>query len=243
MRTEIILQHGWGFDGTIWQDWCHELEQLPDCEVSIGERGYYGRPLACPEFSQKAEARILITHSLGLHLVPQETLKKANALIMLGGFLRFHPSEQLAGKRSKRVTKAMLEKLKDAPDTVLADFMNNCYSDRPAQTPLLLESIQDKERLESDLRLLDTCDMESELLQPIPSIMIMHGWVDAIVPYSNAIIMHQLFPGSKLISFREAGHALPFSHANECVFAIKHFLTDVLHAIGEASPAKTTQTR
>lgn len=243
MRTEIILQHGWGFDGTVWDDWSRALSQMPDTTVQIGERGYYGRPASEPAFTSNSEARILITHSLGLHLVPRETVKQAHALITISGFLHFHPPEQLAGKRSKRVIKAMVEKLQTAPDAVLSDFMNNCYSDRPVQTPLFLESVQNKQQLDSDLRVLDTCTMEPEVLQNIPSLLIMHGWVDAVVPYNNAINMHEILEGSKLISFRDAGHALPFSHADECVFAVKNFLVDALHTIDESNPTHITQTR
>jgi pimeloyl-[acyl-carrier protein] methyl ester esterase len=125
--AEIILEHGWAFDGQIWSAWLPVLERAGVC-VTVGERGYFGATPIDPRFTDQAQTRVIVAHSLGLHLLDPQVLASAHALLIVSGFLEFHPEDPMERRRSQRVIKTMLTKFQQAPDAVLADFWKNAYA-------------------------------------------------------------------------------------------------------------------
>src|SRR5581483_6899587 len=126
MRAEVILQHGWGFDGQSFLRWLPYLAG-DNVAVRVGERGYFGGTHVSPMFSTVEGYKVVIAHSLGLHLVSPEAINAADSVVLIGAFAHFHPEDTLGNKRSKRVIKSMREKLAVQPHSVLRDFVRNCY--------------------------------------------------------------------------------------------------------------------
>jgi pimeloyl-ACP methyl ester carboxylesterase len=211
MRTEVILQHGWGFDGSIWRQWA-ELLRADGAVVHIGERGYFEAPPTIPLFSRLAERRIAIVHSLGLHLLSKQALTTATTIVIFNGFLEFHPTEPTAAKRSRRILKSMRDKFAEAPAEVLLQFMANCYAPQPA--PLQIDCHMDVQLLADDLELLDENRLDRSLLAG-KRLCVIHGQHDAIVPPSVA---HAIAPRVHLLP---GGHALPFTQMDACVDLVR----------------------
>jgi pimeloyl-[acyl-carrier protein] methyl ester esterase len=162
--TEIILQHGWGFDSTAWNGWVPALERK--AKVIVGERGYYGLPATTPKFSAAATEKIVVAHSLGLHLIETEVLAQADAVLLLGGFLHFHPTDEVGKKRSQRVISRMRIKLNLDEAAVVNEFWQNAYKPEFATNHLLPAPQIDTEALLRDLDLLDTSKIEPADMAP-----------------------------------------------------------------------------
>jgi hypothetical protein len=228
MPTEIIFQHGFGFDSSCFRSW-EPLSERSSKEFicHFGERGYFGRPFCQPAFTQDAgNTRVIVSHSLGLHLLSQEAIAAADLIVVVSGFFRFHPQEQPGRRRSQRIIQAMLQKLKTSPQTVLADFCRNCYG-LPPSSPVVLPALNITEsaaaNLIDDLELLDKSDLDPKLLND-KRVVFIHGTQDSIVARERAAEAQQLTAGSQIYVIDGAQHALPFSHAASCWLILRQHL-------------------
>ncbi len=118
---EIILQHGWAFDRSCFAGWMPHLGENPDCEILVQtpDRGYFGEVKLVKPFSNAQSVKIVVAHSFGLHLIPQEILQSADLLVLASTFSHFHGGSRLAQKRSARTVRLMLKRLHDFPMDVL----------------------------------------------------------------------------------------------------------------------------
>jgi pimeloyl-[acyl-carrier protein] methyl ester esterase len=240
MRVEIILQHGWGFDSRVWNSWIPQLCALTRTViVHTGERGYYGAPALAPTFVDSKSYKVVVAHSLGFHLLRPEVLAEANAIYLLAGFLSFHPEDQLSNKRSKRITRAMREKLCQNPNAVLRDFLKLCYasnkdlSNRENAVPLCTvasEEFVDKQRLLEDLDILDHNDLLSEAatIKEDATLCLFHGTADRVVSPDKSIEIATVLHNAKLVLLENATHALPTTHSALCVETLKNSLINKL---------------
>jgi pimeloyl-[acyl-carrier protein] methyl ester esterase len=206
---EAIAYHGWGYDHTCWDVWQSRVV-AQTISFAVCDRGYFGEP-AAPQFSEDG-LKLLLVHSFGLHLCPVEQLQTADALIIFSSFLTFHPTEERAKRRSQRVLQRMVDGFKVNPGEVLTAFKTN--SDDPVQTsPRVLNAAL----LLQDLENLGVSRLDPQVLQSIPTIMIFHGTGDRIVPVSQGQELARELPAHTVyIEIPEAGHALPFTHQQEC---------------------------
>jgi pimeloyl-ACP methyl ester carboxylesterase len=233
MRTEVILQHGWAFDSRAWWQWLAPMHSA-GADVLLGERGYFGGTQFSPKFSSNAEMRIIVAHSLGLHMLDDVCLRNADVILSIGSFLQFHPEQPLDRKRSQRVMRMMLDKFRVAPYEVLQQFLANTYYPASETMPVSYpHSHLDVDRLFEDLRFLDRTVLDPELLRG-KQLIIAHGAHDKIVPVTAAAAMIEALPESVFYLFTEAGHALSLTHAPECL----HLLTNLMAPSG-LSPAAT----
>src|SRR6185437_1041079 len=109
-----------------WWQWLAPLHAA-GADVLLGERGYFGGTPFSPRFSSDAHLRVIVAHSLGLHMLDDDCLRDADVILSIGGFLQFHPDQPLDRKRSQRVMRMMLEKFRVAPYEVLQQFLANSY--------------------------------------------------------------------------------------------------------------------
>lgn len=232
MRIELILQHGWGFDSRVWNGWLGQLNDL--CETTIfhvGERGYYGAEPFYPAFIDKQSFKVIICHSIGMHLLNPELLQQADAICLVSSFLQFHPLDQLSHRRSKRVVRAMKEKLQTTPYIVLRDFLKLCYSTDDGLPMLPLATIPaeehlDRQRLLDDLELLD----ESNLLDAFSEVRdnamfcLFHGTDDQVVSPDKSVELAGMLSQSQIFLVENGGHALPTTHTAYCVETLKESL-------------------
>ena len=231
---EIILQHGWGFDGGAWNGWRSHLAATPEYELTVhcAERGYFGCHKFQPEFSSAAGRKVLIAHSSGLHFVPPAVLAQADLLVVVSSFAKFHGGDALEQRRSRRSLQIMLDKFAISPLSVLDDFYCKCY--HPLLTSqLLLRRATDLEcldlkGLQDDLQLLDSCVFDPVTVAAAKQVLILHGEVDKIVNFERSVELQQLLPNSTLIMFEGVGHALPFTHVAPCWLSIRNALRSIL---------------
>lgn len=230
-KTELILQHGWGFQASAWDPWYEHL--LKWSTVGTIDRGYFNSPQSITGFAADANFRILVTHSLGLHLCADSLLRQSDLLVIISGFQEIHPEDESLRLRSQKVLKRMKEKLLTSPKEVLHDFYCNCYqgglqitTEEIATAAMLGNQLQqlpgdlDLDLLLADFERLDRGVMDIEALKSVKHILILHGESDKIVPVEKSQSLKSQLPNARLITLGQAGHALPFTHSTWCWQAI-----------------------
>lgn len=212
-KSEVIAFHGWGFDASCWDSWKKDLGD--DIEFSTFERGYFGAVERNPVFSETEGAKILMCHSFGLHQCPNILFEETDMLVIFNGFMQFHPVAAQYRRRSKLVLKQMMNKLQGEARRVLNEFYSNSYYPlEPAEMPS--GEINDELLLE-DLERLNTHVLEVSYLKSIHKICILHGFNDAVVHRRKGRAIYEHFPEqAKYFEIKNAGHALPFTHLQQC---------------------------
>lgn len=218
-NIRFYFQHGWAHVKEDWDEWKPRI--TPYGKGIFLDRGYFSN--APPEMvtpPTETESIVLITHSFGLHLLPQYLFSHASLVVIIGGFATFHPSEASANKRSKRILDRMLKNLSSNPQQVLKEFFHNSYSPLPSPNIELLDR-PNISRLLSDLRDLDQQMFKLKLLENIPKIIILHGQQDQIIPMTKGLDLQNKLTNCKVNIISNAGHALPFTHIEECWAIVK----------------------
>ncbi|EAR20465.1 alpha/beta fold hydrolase [Nitrococcus mobilis] len=212
LKAEILAFHGWGFDCSAWSAWPLYLASF--WQLQAFDRGYYGNSYD-PVFSDPNARKIIFTHSYGLHLCPPRQLDFCDLLVIFSGFLHFHPQAPRLQGKSRLILQRMQEQFALEPGAVMRRFMRRCYAPAPYQDHLNREF--DRSRLAEDLRLLDHSKMAVTTLERARRVIILHGSEDRIVPSSQGwALFDTLGPQALYHEIEGAGHALPFSHAQQC---------------------------
>jgi len=211
-KVEILPVHGWGFDHTVW----NKFRNFAQYYISMlaWDRGYFGEAKHT-DFSGNANVNVLFAHSFGCHLMAKSWLEQADLLVILGGFITFHPGTPQFRKRSRAVLKSMREKLNENTKEVLLDFYENCFA--PHSCELQPCDNFNKDMLMRDLNALDHANLNLELLQKVPTICIIHGTEDRIVPHvKGRELFRQLGDDAKYYEIKNTGHALPVTDTKRC---------------------------
>jgi pimeloyl-[acyl-carrier protein] methyl ester esterase len=207
---EAIAYHGWGFDRQCWVRW---KTQFANYQISLNvfDRGYFGSA-SCPSFIN-GQFKILLAHSYGLHLCPIEQLEQADLLVIFNSFVDFHPSNQRERRRSQLVLQQMIRDCQSHPEMVLNVFKKNCGCLDVGRSAKNLHH----ELLLADLKNLNICSMNLDVLKSIPQIIIFNGTGDRIVAsVKGQKMFEQLQNNSSYFEVKDAGHALPFTHTQAC---------------------------
>ncbi|NJN88799.1 MAG: alpha/beta hydrolase [Leptolyngbyaceae cyanobacterium SL_7_1] len=207
---EAIAYHGWGFDRHCWTSWKTRFAnyQIP---LTSFDRGYFGSAFS-PSFID-GRYRILLVHSYGLHLCPIEQFKQADLLVIFSSFINFHPCEQREQRRSQLVLRQMIRDCQSHPEIVLNAFKENCGC---LDVERLAKNLN-HELLLADLKNLNICSMNLDMLKSIPQTIIFHGTGDRIVSFTKGQEMvEQLQDNANNFEIQDAGHALPFTHTQVC---------------------------
>jgi len=215
MRT-ILTFHGWGFSPDIWNIW----EQLMPGNTTFehADRGYFGTPYTpiFPSDSLNNSQKILLVHSFGLHWCPSSLLEEADALVVLSGFLSFHPPFGAESKGSKLALQQMMTRFVEKPDEVLTAFYERVY--HPQQPATRLQHPFDHDRLLADLEVLNSSSVTPERLAGLESVTIIHGDCDRIVSKQRARDFYSiLLPGARYFEVKGGGHAIGFTRTDECI--------------------------
>lgn len=229
MPAEVILQHGWAFADSMWGDWLPQLSAL-GVRSLVAERGYFAAPPLTPEFSSNASYKVVVAHSLGLHMLSASVVQQADLIVLCGSFLHFHPQQPEQNKRSKRVINAMIGKMQSAPDMVLADFAHNCYQPEAKSMPVIPPATgADSELLLRDLHLLNEHRLDAGLMSG-KKLLILQGTQDIIVPLAASAALQDALPGSQRFVFAQTGHALPLTRHQECIALLASEITTQLES-------------
>jgi len=182
-----------------------------------GERGYGAFSPHTPRWGEEAEnaaRRVVVAHSLGLHLLPAEVLRRADAIVLLASFAAFVPPGR-EGRRTRAALTGMSASLGDESSAraMLSKFMENVAAPQPADLlppgPLggPLDEIN-RERLREDLELLANCQGLPDGLPRTARILIVEAEEDGIVEPAARAQLRELLPEADVIRLPGVGHAL-----------------------------------
>lgn len=225
--TELITFHGWGFSPEIWSEWEERL--AGSVTIQHGNRGYFGEPNT-PSFTGNSDRNVVMTHSFGLHWCPKSLLKQADTLVVLSGFLSFHPSDPGGERRSMLVVRQMMSHFVEKPLEVMDQFYRNVYA--PEEAPDNTPGPMDHDRLLADLERLNSSHLKPEQFADVNEVIIIHGTRDRIVSNERARDLYSLLLSkAKYFEVKEGGHAIGFCRVGECI----RFLNPIFHHEPEVS--------
>ena len=190
---QIIAMHGWAGHAGLWNHWRRMLEAQGWVWQSA-ERGYGAAPMNSPHWHSKPGERVVIAHSLGLHLLPDNRLADATAVVLLGCFATF-----AAAGKAGRATRAGLQGMRAALGSASEKDMLRRFLDK-ASAPLsidafppspLLGTLSDSGRnqLNEDLLLLESCRDLPMSWPRQARVLVVRGTKDAVV---SAVCHRQL---------------------------------------------------
>lgn len=219
---EVIAFHGWGFDSSFWQPLQQNLDQI---SFLFADRGYFLEP-SNPEFSKpNASYKVVMAHSNGMHTCPDEILNQADHLFILGGFLRFYPSQRILRKKKKLMVRQWITQLVDQPENVLIEFYKYCFE--PEDQQLRPAKEIDHDKLLNDLTVLDEDNYSLQRFFDVPNITILHGSSDQIISQDEAREMyHSLRFNSQYFEILNTGHSFPFTHPQKTADIIQTVLSE-----------------
>ena len=211
--AHIITCHGWGFNPTFWREL--EYRMANRFIFNHADRGYFGTP-SNPRFPDDPQIRkILFLHSFGLHWCDDKLFKQADHIVIMAGFLNFHPENGEDFKRSKLTLREMQAQFVDSPDEVLKrHYINSFHPQKPNfQPPAGIQH----DLLLADLGVIDHDTHVRQRIYDAGSITILHGSDDLIVDKNTAREMyHDLRLRSQYFEIMNSGHSFPVTHADKC---------------------------
>jgi len=92
--NQIISQHGWGLDQSIWDKLKEEFIRQ-NWAWQDNDRGYYSDSCVKVKWIKNdsdKNKKVALCHSLGIHLIGKEILKEASHIILINSFFNFIPS-------------------------------------------------------------------------------------------------------------------------------------------------------
>ena len=183
--NQVIAAHGWAGDATVWRGWQRRFEAL-GWHWDAVERGYGQREPHQPTWTGQPGKRLVIAHSLGMHLLPENILRRADAIVSLAGFAAFVPAGA-AGRALAVALKGMASCLGTADESgMLRKFLTRCASPLPLSalpSHALLQGLHPpgRRRLQQDLALLQHCRDLPEGWPEQARVLVVQGEQDAIV--------------------------------------------------------------
>lgn len=221
-KYHVIAYHGWGFDPSIWQPLQANME--PFVHFETADRGYFSDSYL-PTWDDSSESeKLLLVHSYGLHWCDQEVLQQADHLVIISGFLKFHPESEQEHKRSKFALRKMQSQFVDSPRKVLRKFYERVFY--PRESKLEVPQNIRHDLLLSDLGDLDHDNRQNADIFDSNSITIIHGAKDRIVNNELARYMFsKLRLRSQYFEIKKGGHGIPYTHSSK-IFEI---LNSLLH--------------
>lgn len=211
--------HGWGGDSAGWAPWQAAAGPL-GWQWRCGERGYGGLPAAMPPWDGPG-TRVVIGHSLGVHLVPAELLAQAELVVLLAGFGRFVPPGR-EGRRLRSALEGMAAQLGDGPteaaaalraQALLRSFLVEAASPDPlelmppgpADRPV---DAAGRQRLRQDLQLLEHATGLPPGFPAAAKLLLVEAQEDRIVVPAARALLRAALPGAAVLPLPGAGHCL-----------------------------------
>ncbi len=211
MTLQLIAMHGWAGDQRGWAPFA-TAAAARGWSWRQGERGYGQLAPAMPGWGASGR-RVLVVHSLGLHLLPAELLAQAEGLILLATFGRFVP-EGAAGQRLRRALAGMTQALEgDRADAMLREFLSRAAAPTPADPATLgigdrPVSKAGRALLRADLERLENTNGLPEACPPEARVLIVEAGHDQIVVPQARQLLREALPKADLLHLAGEGHCL-----------------------------------
>ena len=248
-RPDLVLIHGWGLHGAVWQEVASRLAS--DFTVHcVDLPGHGNSPLLEEQYDLEnvatavASALSLVTSnrihvlgwSFGGMVATQMALNSAqwiDKLVLVATNLQFTQSEDWPCAMEYEVLDGFADMLEDDYDKTLDRFFALQLLGMPQAKQILSQLKQrladkrqpDIRALRGGLDILADSDLRSAaqaLTQPVQLLM---GDKDKLVPIEAAAAMAKLIPDTEVITFPKTGHAPFLTHPDQFIDAVKLHLT------------------
>ncbi|MFQ5489012.1 MAG: pimeloyl-ACP methyl ester esterase BioH, partial [Gammaproteobacteria bacterium] len=231
--TPLLMLHGWGMHGGIWNQAARELagESCRTIQADLPGHGHSPPPPSGYGLEQLARAcaplleanAIVMGWSLGgmvaMELARQQP-QQLRALILVGSTPRFTAGDQWPHGLEPAVLTSFAQTLKQHPQRALQHFLTLQLQGCAAPRPLLrrLQQILDEapppryEALAEGLKILRHSDLLPRLAEIRCPVLIIHGEQDSVVPWGAGRALQAALPNATLQLIPGAGHAPFLSH-------------------------------
>ena len=186
----LIAMHGWGEEQSIWKKWFNYFSQY-GWICQSGERGYGGVLPIDPKWEAThsnncIETRVILAHSLGIHLLSRDVLVKATKIVLFSSFGRFIPE----GKQG-RIIRATLQGMKQSIGSINENKMLNTFLKKASAPEAISEplpqifsnglSAEGRSRIKGDLQLLFQTQGIPSDIDPSSKVLVIEGEKDEII--------------------------------------------------------------
>lgn len=227
-RPQVIAMHGWAGSAAGWEPF-RAAAAARGWHWQSGERGYGRAPAWLPDWQEEGP-RLLITHSMGVHLLPPALLAAAERVVLLASFGRFVPPGR-EGRAVRAALSAMDAALADGPDDaetarraqdLLRTFLVEAAAPQPptglppgpADQPVAPAA---RQLLRRDLALLAaSTDLPAGFPDTVP-VLLVEAADDRIVGETVRQLLRQRLPAADRIVMAGAGHAFLGASPQEAV--------------------------
>ena len=138
---QIISQHGWGLDKSVWKNLKKEFIRQ-NWIWQDNDRGYYSdTPIKVKWVKDDSDKnkKVALCHSLGIHLIGKEILREASHIVLINSFYNFIPSNN-ESKITMRTLLRMEKKINSGEVRfMLEEFISRSFM--PNQVDIKFKSI------------------------------------------------------------------------------------------------------
>jgi pimeloyl-[acyl-carrier protein] methyl ester esterase len=232
VKPKLVLIHGWGFNGAVWNSLLPQLKQLFEVIV-VDLAGYRSQPLldemtleamAVDVAARVPESAIWLGWSLGGQVALQAALKQLgqiNKLILVGATPRFVQGAGWRAAVKQKILDDFGEALIRSRETTLGHFLTlqmlGVQDAKPLLQELKISLAQSPQAgtLEAGLEILNHSDFRQQLSQiEQPTHWIM-GERDQLVPYRAGEEAAGVMPNGSVRVIEGAAHAPFLSHPHQ----------------------------
>ena len=164
--NQIISQHGWGLDQSMWNKVKEEFIRQ-NWIWQDNNRGYYSDPHVKVNWikdDSENNKKVVICHSLGIHLIGKEILREASHIVLINSFYNFIPSNN-ESKITMRTLLRMEKKINSGEVRfMLEEFISRSFM--PNQVDIKFKSIFNLNSKQINLKSL-LKDFQKLYFQPI----------------------------------------------------------------------------
>ena len=193
----IIAMHGWCCDSTFWESWENHF-QLDEWLWESANRGYGSRNTLEPNWGNIQNyllyKRIIICHSLGIHLISPTLLQEASHVVLINSFSRFIPD----GRESRAIKAALHGMSSHIGQTTEKNMIERFYfkANQPYIDPYIIKkpledgiSSQGREKLKLDLKVLMNSHKLPTGLNKNANVLVINGEQDQIITSATRHIL------------------------------------------------------
>jgi pimeloyl-ACP methyl ester carboxylesterase len=225
-KLKNILLPGWAIDSTCYAGISDDMTEIVDFGFfSPASQGLLSVFDFC--MTDVCDSHCIMTaHSLGSILAfgKLSDLHNVKALIVYSGFAKFAKADDNPYGQTVETIQDMKKQLMLNPSGLLKSFHRNMSF--PSKYELTVPETLNVPALSVGLDILINCDFRSKLAEIKIPVLIIHGAQDMIVNVETADELAGNIRVSRLHVFKNAGHAVPFTHSNESKKITEKFLTD-----------------